>query len=245
MTATTPLASSRASPHVHREWLSRREAEYRSAAIAHHFALWLIQLGASPDLIRDALVIVDDELAHAELAHRVCNAVGAPVAQPLSHETLQLTPNTRMSLFENTVLAGVRVFCLGETVAVRLFSHLRTSCTQPIAKEALDRIVVDEVRHRDFGWNFLDWVLTHHDSNRVRTMVTEYLPDMLAQLEASYGCSAVGVDGFTEPDRPWGLAPARDYAQILQRTIANDYVPRFARHDILLPEGGGTRARSN
>jgi hypothetical protein len=32
----------------------------------------------------------------------------------------------------------VEVFCLGETIAVRLFKRLRTGCTAPAARRALD-----------------------------------------------------------------------------------------------------------
>ena len=53
------------------EWLRRVQAEYTSAARTSVFTHWLIQLGASPDLIRAGLRIVDDELAHAELSHAV------------------------------------------------------------------------------------------------------------------------------------------------------------------------------
>ena len=40
-----------ASNAVRAEWARRVEAEYRSAAITQHLTLWLIQMGASPDLI--------------------------------------------------------------------------------------------------------------------------------------------------------------------------------------------------
>ena len=40
-------------------------------------------------------------------------------------------------------------FCI---VAVRLFSRLRQNAAEPVALAALDRILRDEVRHRDFGW---------------------------------------------------------------------------------------------
>lgn len=53
---------------------------------------------------------------------------------------------------------GTRVFCLGETVAVRLFKRLREGATVPVARAALDRVLTDEVRHRDFGWLLLEWL---------------------------------------------------------------------------------------
>ena len=61
---------------IAQEWLRRVEAEYHSAAAAQHYTLWLIQAGASPDLIRDGLRIVEDELTHAELSYQVYKAAG-------------------------------------------------------------------------------------------------------------------------------------------------------------------------
>ena len=40
-----------ASDRVRGEWRARIAAEYGSAAITQHLVLWLIQIGASPDLI--------------------------------------------------------------------------------------------------------------------------------------------------------------------------------------------------
>ena len=53
----------------------------------------------------------------------------------------------------------VRFFCVGESVAVPLFRMLRERCSVPIARRALDRVMRDEPRHRQFGWDVLDWLL--------------------------------------------------------------------------------------
>src|SRR5689334_11663965 len=79
-----------ASDAVRAEWGRRVEAEYRSAAITQHLTLWLIQMGASPDLIDDGLRIVKDELAHARLSHRVHARAGGGALPALRRETLGL-----------------------------------------------------------------------------------------------------------------------------------------------------------
>jgi hypothetical protein len=40
---------------------------------------------------------------------------------------------------------------------------------------------------------------------------------------------------MTDADRAWGLAPPREYADILARTLVRDYAPRFAARDIPMP----------
>ena len=220
-------------PRVREEWRARIAAEYTSAAVTQHLVLWLIQAGAPPDLIDEGLAIVADELAHSRLSHEVYVAAGGDRPPALDREQLGLA-RVHDRLEHDILRVAVRVFCLGETVAVPLFRHLREPCTQPAAKAALDRILRDEVRHRDFGWDLLDWLLTIDDDVPVR--VANALPGMLADLERSYGTGneAVATDdgAITDGDRAWGLAAPRDYAEILARTIERDFIPRFAARDI-------------
>lgn len=226
------------SARVREEWRARIAAEYTSAAITQHLVLWLIQVGAPPDLIDEGLAIVGDELVHSRLSHEVYARAGGTEPPAIVREQLALA-RTSDRLEVDVLRIAVRVFCLGETVAVPLFKHLRERCTEPVARDALDRILRDEVRHRDFGWDLLDWLLSTPLAVEIPAMISASLPQMFRQLELSYGTGNEAVasdDGtITDEDRTWGLAPPRDYAEILARTIERDYRPRFAARDILLP----------
>jgi hypothetical protein len=222
---------------VRAEWRARIAAEYTSAAVTHHLVLWLIQAGAPPDLIHDGLAIVTDELAHSRMSAEVYAAAGGTESPAIDQNALGLA--RAGDLQDDIVRAAVRVFCLGETVAVPLFAHLREACTQPAARAALDRILRDEVRHRDFGWDLLDWCIASDAG--VAARVEAALPAMLAEVEASYGNTNAAVaddDGaMTDDERAWGLAPPRDYAQILTQTIDSDYRQRFAARGIRIGTG--------
>ena len=233
---------------VREEWRARITAEYTSAAITQHLVLWLIQAGAPPDLIDDGLVIVGDELVHSRLSHEVFVAAGGTGAPALDRTQLGLA--RAHTLLEHDLLdIAVRVFCQGETVAVPLFSHLRERCTEPVAKAALDRILVDEVRHREFGWDLLDWLLTTPIGEGVPARLAAALPGMMAGLEQSYGtANAVVADddgAMIAAERAWGLAPPREYAAILARTIERDYRPRFDARGIELPVSGSSPTRTS
>ncbi|MEZ4307589.1 MAG: ferritin-like domain-containing protein [Polyangiaceae bacterium] len=213
--------------------MRRVQAEYRSAAITHHLTFWLIQIGASPDLIEAGLRIVKDELVHARMSHRTYAAAGGREAPALVQETLALPHPPGEALFLSLARSGVEIFCLGETVAVPLFKVLREGCTVATARRALDRILVDEVRHRDFGWTLLDWLLEQPFAEAVRALVTADLPRMLANVRRSYAPNWAEKREVIPPaDRAWGLMPLARYAQILERTVARDYVPRFRAHGI-------------
>jgi hypothetical protein len=226
------------SDRVREEWRARIAAEYTSAAITQTLVLWLIQAGAPPDLIDAGLVIVGDELVHSRMSHEVYVEAGGTQPPAIVREQLGL-PRTTNSLEQDILLAAVRVFCLGETVAVPLFSHLREPCTQPVARAALDRILRDEVRHRDFGWDLLDWLLTTPLGDQIPGLLAHHMPSMMRELDLSYGRGNPSVaddDGaMTETDRAWGLAPPRDYAAILAQTIEKDYKPRFATRSLVMP----------
>jgi hypothetical protein len=218
---------------VVREWARRVEAEYRSAAITQHLTLWLIQMGASPDLIHSGLRIVKDELAHARLSHRTFVAAGGQSLPPITRETLALPRDESDALEISVVRTCVEVFCLGETVAVPLFKVLREECVVPSARTALDRILRDEVRHRDFGWTLLDYLFGQPYGATLRDVVKRELPRSLARVRSSY--APAGSERFTEmsaDERAWGLMPVARYGQILQRTVERDYQPRFAQYQI-------------
>src|SRR5690349_2949928 len=144
-----------ADEEVRREWLRRVEAEYRSGAHAQHLTLWLMQLGAPPDIIELGLRVVSDELKHAELCDEVYREAGGDGSPKLARDTLLLRRHESEPLELDVLRTGLEMFCLGETVAVRLFTRLREGCSVPVARRALDRILRDEVGHRDFGWTLL------------------------------------------------------------------------------------------
>jgi hypothetical protein len=235
---TAPLHSTSkvrqaASAAVLREWGRRVHAEYRSAAFTQHLTLWLIQLGASPDLLDAGLRIVADELAHAELSHGVhVDAGGGPLG-PVARESLALPVVPGEPLEAAVTRAGVEIFCLGETVAVPLFKELRAACAVDSARAAFDRILRDEVRHREFGWSLLAYLLDLPCQQEVHALVVRELPAMFARLRRSYASGREdATSGLSDDDAAWGLMPAARYAEVLEATLERDYVPRFGTHGI-------------
>ena len=223
---------------VQREWLRRVEAEYASAAITQHLTLWLLQITAPFELVRLGLSIVEDELAHAELSQAVYLAAGGHSPARLPRDRLGLQLRAQETLELAIARANLEVFCLGETVAVRLFSRLRQGCleqgsAEPVALQALDRILKDEVKHRDFGWTLLEWLFSTDAAESISALVRAELPAMFARLRANYGFDRLGASVAPDPlAQRWGLMPVPDYAEALGDTLERDYVPRFHEHGI-------------
>jgi hypothetical protein len=224
-----------ASDRVRAEWLRRVEAEYRSAAITHHLTHWLMQIGASPDLIRLGLRIVSDEMMHASLSHSAFLAAGGEGGPRIVRESLELPRHEDDLLEADVARVCVDVFCLGETVAVPLFKELRQECTVPAARRVLDRVLRDEVRHRDFGWTLLPALLELPAAPALRALIARELPLYFARLRRAYAHGAGNAQSsvtYTEMDagdRAWGLMPPARYAAVLARSVQRDWVPRFGR----------------
>ena len=220
-----------ASARVRSEWLRRVEAEYRSAVLTQELCLWLMQIGASPDLIRAGLRIVRDELRHADLCHRTFLEAGGEGGPTLPRETLRLDRRAAEPLEYDVTRVCVDAFCLGETVAVPLFTRLRKGCTVPGPRRVLDRVLLDEVRHRDFGWALLGWLLELPMGAELRALVQRELPRYFMRMRRAYGSASTNTT-MDDADRAWGLMPPAEYAEVLERTVERDWIARFARFDL-------------
>jgi len=165
------------------------------------------------------------------MSHRTFLGGGGEGGPRLARETLVLTRHPEAPLEHDVLRVAVEVFCLGETVAVPLFKELRERCTVPVARRALDRILRDEVRHRDFGWTLLGWLFEQPMASELRAVVEEELPRWFRRLRANYSPPPTGAGErvVTAQERAWGLMPVSLYRASVDTTLARDWEPRFAR----------------
>ena len=230
---------------VRQEWLRRIEAEYRSGAHAQHLTLWLMQLGAPPDLIELGLDVVRDELKHAELSAEVYSAAGGAKLPDLPRDSLALARTPGAALEQDVLRVAVEMFCLGETVAVRLFRRLRDASQVGVARAALDRILRDEVSHREFGWMLLAWLLRTPLAPTFQELLRAELPGMLQRVRDNYGgllLARVGPERvarlsaqLSADARAWGVMPVSEYLSAVDEAFERDYAPRFAELGVALP----------
>ncbi len=91
---------------------------------------------------------------------------------------------------------------------------------------------VDEVRHRDFGWLVLDWLLSLPQGPALREQITRELGAAFTRLCRAYIPATPPRAPFDERNRPWGLMSIAEYAVALERTLPKIWVPRFEAHGI-------------
>jgi hypothetical protein len=133
-------------------WPLKAAEELRSAlifrALAWSSARWPIGTGWTARFIAAA----HDEIFHARLCAAVGARLGAPPprydAGPVHARLARLADPTRRAC----ALALIEV-AVGETISLAMFRAGRRAAREPLTRAAMERILIDEVRHQRVGWS--------------------------------------------------------------------------------------------
>lgn len=138
-------------------WLEMGLGEHASVAAFARFVLHLLSLGAPPEILRDAIKAMDDEVVHARLcfglAKRFTGRAARPGPMDLSGVFSQRDDPS--SILE----AAIREGCVMETISARYAQVALERAEDRGVRAALTRIADDESRHADLSWRFVSWML--------------------------------------------------------------------------------------
>ena len=212
-------------------WLSQTSAEYNSSARTIHLVHWMQQIAMSPDLIRDAIRIADDEMVHSQLCYAVAAEAGC--TSGLNYDELSLSLTERFEdLRKSFLYVLVESYCFGETVAVPLFSAMRKGTQQPLALTAYNRVLEDEPRHAAFGWLSLAWC--DEMWPETRSWLAEIVPDALSSMRTAYGVTDEYTPPLDEEELVWGMMPKERYREVLEKTIKGTFTERLKHYEVTL-----------
>jgi hypothetical protein len=167
---------------VARGWLEQALMEHASVAAFARFSLQLLSLGAPAELVSAAAQAQADEIAHARDCFTLARRHGAgaigPGPLPLAGA---LDEAERSEIVRGTILEG----CIGETVAALEAAEACAHCTDPAARDVLQRIAADETRHAQLAWRFVAWALDTGPAS-LRTEVREaFARELATELPAA------------------------------------------------------------
>lgn len=233
MSALEPPTSAR----VGAVWTRRVAAEYGSSALTLQLAHWLTVLAAPPQLILAAMDVARDELDHAERCAAVARAAGSDAPPVLPRELLACPLDPADPLEVGVLTTVIRSFCIGETLAVPLFRRMREGCEAGPARATLDAILADEVRHREFAWIALAWLLDGPAGPDLRARAGAVAGRTLERRihECSTPLAQVLADSVTPEQRAWGLISAATYREVVLAAVDHEVAPRFARLGVTVP----------
>jgi hypothetical protein len=207
------------------EWANRVEAEYRWAAISQNLGLWLLQMGASPDLVRATLRSTSDSLGHAELALAVLRELGEGMNRSISQDSLGLSRRPQLSLEEDGLLVAVEHFAFAASLKQVVARRQREVARSPTAVAALDRMVADFGEQGALGWHVLDWMLAHPARVRHQQVVEGAMGEIVARVAVAPAWSPVPLAAASQV---WGLVPLAEHAQLVQSCRLRVWNPRLA-----------------
>jgi hypothetical protein len=134
---------------------SGRIEELDASLAFERLASVLSILGAPAELVDRTRAAGDDEGRHARDAFSLAAAYGG---EPLGPGPLRVPDAPSPSI---DALAVETFFdgCVGETLGAREASAALTHCRVPAARDAIERVAIDERRHAELAWDMLAWLL--------------------------------------------------------------------------------------
>jgi hypothetical protein len=205
-------------------WLDDARGEHASVASFARFTLELLGLGAPAELVRDAQEAALDELEHARLCFAVVRRVSGESFGPGPLEGADAAPRRSLAA---CAAAAVQEGCVGETIAAAIASAEHEVASDPIVREALERIAADEARHAEIAFRFVAWALAVGGAD-VKQAVSRAFEQALASPVDSASAPLDTVDAAAW--RRFGrLTPAerRDVARAALRDVIRPCAERL------------------
>jgi hypothetical protein len=137
-------------------WTKTALMEHASVASFARFALQLLNLGASAELLLGAASAMQDETRHAQACFALARRYGGEDVGP---GELDVRGALCAVDFESIVLAAVEEGCIGETVSALEAAEAADHCIDAPTRRVLERIAREEAAHAELAWRFVAWGL--------------------------------------------------------------------------------------
>jgi hypothetical protein len=143
-------------------WSRRAWSEYGAISESPALLLRFTKERREIDLSLFWTIRTQEEVRHADACRRMADALGGYMAEPVTKdlEASVATHGVRgMSFDADTPLEALfgALICCAEVIAFDVFRALVKSTTDPVAKQILQLIFRDEVRHCEFGWKYMEY----------------------------------------------------------------------------------------
>ncbi len=213
-------------------WLEAGLGEHASVAAFARFTLHLLSLGAPPQLLRDAIKAMDDEVRHALLCFGI--------ARRFSGQALGPGPMDLSRVFEQSdepsaiLKAAIVEGCIEETISAR-GAHLASELAEDSAiRAALHGLATDEARHAELSWGLVEWMLSVYPA-----LAPEAERCFARALAEEHGaCDAADTQEVRWMEKYGQLAPSTK--QRLREQVIRDEIVRRVEALFGHPSGAAT-----
>ncbi|MFN0252745.1 MAG: ferritin-like domain-containing protein [Kofleriaceae bacterium] len=218
-------------------WADRARQELISLAHVTELAGKLQALGAPLDWSGALARVIADEVRHADLCLRLCDALGRPAEPEIDPRELRLVGGAGRSEVRNAIVAAL---CIGETISGRALRRTSRAANVPLARDVLAAILVDEVFHGELGWE-LAALLMRRDGpafDDEKAALVSDLPELFLHYAKVCGATREPAwargEAEVEPGPNFGELTEAGYARAYFDAMETDVVPGLVA--IGLPE---------
>jgi len=167
-------------------WSRRAWSEYGAIAESPALLLRFAKERREPELSLFWTIRTQEEIRHADACRRMADALGGYLPEPVTKDLEEsvATHGVRgMSFDADTSLESLfaSLICCAEVIAFDVFRALIKTTSDPVAKQILQLIFRDEVRHCEFGWKYMEYRLpdlTPDDLSAIRDKVVWMMEDV-------------------------------------------------------------------
>jgi hypothetical protein len=137
-------------------WRERMRQEHLAVGAFALLARELAEEGCSAVVLSLVTRAASDEVRHAEICRRFAVALMGEAEVPERLRGLPKVPmHEGVTRAERALYHVVEMCCLSETVTGVYFTEMIARTTDPIAREAVESLLEDEVDHGRVGWAYL------------------------------------------------------------------------------------------
>lgn len=203
-------------------WLACARMEHASVAAFARFALQLMHLGASPDLLQSTTEAMQDEIAHA----KVCFALAKRYSdQALSAGPLEVSQALEHELEPARIAVDVFLEgCVGESVAALEASEMSRLSKDPAVTAVLEKIAKDEHEHALLAWRTLGWMLDNLGAQE-KGKVVQALTQLLVGLREELKGPAAGMNETPDELELHGVPSAQRKNALRRQALAQLVLP--------------------
>jgi len=220
-------------------WLERMRQEHLAVGAFALLARELAAEGCEPIVLALVTRASCDEVRHAEICRRFAVELLGADAVPASFRGLPKVPmHAGSPPADRVLLHVVEMCCLSETLTGVYFTEMLARTTDPVAREAIESLLEDEIDHGRVGWAYV--------AGRARDGalhgLAEALPAMLDRtFRGMLGARRPATGGNDDARlETCGYLGARAGADVYRRTLRDVILPGFEQLGVEL---GPARAR--
>jgi len=137
-------------------WRERMRQEHLAVGAFALLARELAEQGCDPVVLSLVTRAACDEVRHAEICRRFAVRLLGDDAVPARFKGLPRVPgHAGANAADRALLHVVEMCCLSETLTGVYFTEMLARTTDPVAREAIESLLEDEIDHGRVGWAYL------------------------------------------------------------------------------------------